>query len=185
MDSIFNSHRPPPGWLVFNGVLTADASVAGYLARGREVRGQCYDRACRRWCVVELEKLAGLHVSRLRISDLKPLLRCNRLGGCAIDFHESGGTEIALSMLTNRPYVGVRIECQLCRRASVALAEAVIGKLKAAGTGDGATLVSKLSELIGGPCGKCQKKRWSVDVLWGDPNGKPHWQMASINSAPR
>ena len=75
MSTIFgDSKSPPKGWTTFNGVLTPDTTLAGYWARGREVRGICQTRDCRRSCHVDLERYVEKGLGRLALKDLLPYL---------------------------------------------------------------------------------------------------------------
>lgn len=177
MSSIFGRPRAPPaGWLVSHGgELIEDPTVGGYMARGREVKGICHQRDCRRRCELDLARYAQRGFGSARVNDLKPLYRCHRIGGCALDFHEVEGLELTLAMLSGRDYVGVRIACGTCRKASVARPEAVIQRLQAEGTGGADTRVGRLGGLIRGACTKCKARAWSATVLWNDPDAAPAW----------
>ena len=174
--ALSTSKAPPPGWVVLDGQLTADAKVAGYLARGTQVKGICHQRDCRRRCEIDLGMLVARGLGALAVGDLKPLLKCGRLGGCALEVREEPAAEIRLRQLTGKGHVTVRFMCQGCRKATTAPAEAVIGRLKTEGTGGADTAVSKLAELVRGACKGCGVKRWRVDVMWEDPEGAPRWR---------
>jgi hypothetical protein len=177
MSSIFGRSRSPPaGWLVSHGgELTPDPTVAGYLARGREVKGVCRQRDCRRSCELDFERLARKGIGGAWVHELKPLYHCHRLGGCGLDFHETGGVELTLSMLAGRDYVGLRILCGKCGKATVIQPDDAIGRLAAEGTGGADTPVSKVGDLIRGACPKCEARRWVASVLWSDPEAAPTW----------
>jgi hypothetical protein len=168
-------HLPPPGWLVMDKQLAVDGSVAGYLARGRDVIGRCYQQDCRRRCDLPLEKLVSRRLGSLRVSDLKPLLRCSRLGGCSLDITESGGREVTLGSLVGRPYVGVRIACSHCQKATIAKPETVIARLTKEGLGGGEMPVDTLAAVIRRPCSGCKHRSWVVSVLWHPRDQIPEW----------
>jgi len=167
------SKAPPPGWVVFNGQLEPDTSVAGYHARGREIRGVCHIRDCRRRCHVDFADLMSRGLQRLSAAEVKRLMVCSRLGGCAMEFRETGGAGVRLSDLTRREHVAVRIRCAGCGKASVAHAEAVIARLNREGLGGAGTLMSQLPGLIRGACPACSRKQWAAEVLWQDPDRLP------------
>ena len=170
------SRAPPAGWLVSDGgELVPDLSVAGYLARGREVSGHCHLRDCRRRCQLDLERLVERGLGAARVTELQRLYQCHRLDGCALAFTEQYGVELTLSMLAGRDYVGIRILCAKCRKASVVRVEAVVERLRTNGTGGPDTPVARLAELARDPCPKCQGRSWQAAVLWDDPARSTGW----------
>ncbi|HEY8570912.1 hypothetical protein [Phenylobacterium sp.] len=177
MSFVFGPDRKPPaGWRVsHDGELVEDRSVAGYVARGREVKGLCQLRDCRRRCHLDLERLAERGLGALSIGELKPLYRCHRLDGCGLDFSEQYGAELTLGMLAGRDHVGVRVACGGCRKSTVVRPEQVIERLKLEGRGGSDTPVATLADLARQPCPKCQARRWTVAVLWLDPAQTPSW----------
>jgi hypothetical protein len=108
-------------------------------------------------------------LARLSVAEVKRLLVCHRLDGCAMQFEETGGAEVRLSGLAGKAHVAVRIACAACGRGTIAHAEAVIARLKAEGLGGAGTAVAQLPSLIRGTCPGCREKRWKTDVLWQDP----------------
>jgi len=165
-----SSHEPPPGWLALDGLLQADPSVAGYLARGQEVKGVCHQRDCRRRCEVDLGRLAARGFGSLPVSTVQTFLRCHSLAGCGLDFHEDRHSHLPLRALVGRSHVKLRIKCAGCGFFRVASPEAVIGKLSAETPMPDGLLISQIAALIKGPCGTCRKSAWRVDVLWPDQN---------------
>jgi len=172
MSSIFGlSDAPPRGWRIVQGELVADPTVAGYLARGREIRGLCQQQDCRRTCQVDLEDLARRGLGAARIQELKPLYKCQRLGGCALAFHEKYGTELTVSVLARLKPAVLRIRCGNCRKTTRARPGAVVARLLAEGLGGHETRVEDLAGLIRGECRGCRVRRWEVAVLWGPRDG--------------
>lgn len=173
------SARPPAGWLIAHGgEFSPDLTVAGYFARRREVRGLCRQRDCRRSCDIDCERLTHQGLGALRVHELKPLFKCGRLGGCALEFHEQYGIELSLSMLAKLEPVYLRITCAKCRKPRLARPAAVIARLIAEGTGGHDTPLEKLAGLIRGPCPACETKRWEVAAFWLDKNRLPSWARA-------
>jgi|GEM_PF-4531294 len=116
----------------------------------------------------------------LRVHELKPLFKCGRLGGCALEFHEQYGHVLTLSSLARSPSVHLRIVCAKCRKPKLAKPAAVIARLTAEGTGGHETPLDQLAALIRGPCPSCQAKRWEVAAFWLDPNRLPSWARALV-----
>ncbi len=180
MSTIFGpSTRPPAGWVIAHGgVLSPDLTVAGYLARGREVRGNCYQRDCRRHCHLDFARLAQRGLGGVWVHELKPLFKCSRMDGCALEFHEQYGVELTLSMLAGRDYVHLRIACAKCRRAKLVKPAVVIARLVAEGTGGHDTPLEKLAGTIRGACPACHAKQWDVTAYWLTGANLPPWARA-------
>lgn len=174
-----SNKNPPPGWTVANGQLEPDRTVSGYLARGCEVRGRCHLRDCRRTCHLDFARMVQLGQGKLSVRDLLPTFKCVRLGGCALDFHEEGGMEPTLGSLQHRGHAAIRFGCLGCRRAVVVRPAQVLAKLTATGAKDPYdTPLSKVGGYVTRPCPHCKGRRWNVDVLWHDPEGKaPVWRQ--------
>ena len=176
MTSIGPPTRPPPGWVIAHGgELSPDLTVAGYFARRREVRGVCRQRDCRRSCDIDVARLTQQGLGALRVHELKPLFKCGRLGGCALEFHEKYGQELALSVLARLDAVYLRIACAKCRKPRLARPREVIARLVAEGTGGPDTQLEALAGAIRGACPSCQTKGWEVTAFWLDRNRLPAW----------
>jgi hypothetical protein len=180
--SFGESKSPPKGWTVFNGVLTPDTTLAGYWARGREVRGICQTRDCRRSCHLDLERYVEKGLGRLALKDLLPLYRCQRLGGCAMQFKEDHGAVLSIGMLRRHPGVAVRFTCGKCRKTVIVPTEAAIGKLAAEGAGGPDTPVTELGRFAKAPCA-CGATSWTVEILWHDPDRVPAWLKRALDKA--
>ena len=166
-------HSLPFGWHALDGLLQPDRSVAGYLARRQEVTGRCHLRDCRRTCRIDSERLTAQGFGRLPIEAIKRWMRCARMEGCALDFHEEGAGGLPITALLGHAHVSIRFQCTRCKFYRTALPDQILAKLKAKGgaAGDDAT-VEKLASLATEPCKNCGKTAWRVDVLWPDPGGE-------------
>lgn len=175
MASKDDPRAPPPGWVVFDTLLQPGATVGAYFARGREVRGVCHQKDCRRRCELDLARLIKHGMENALVSDLSPLMRCNRFGGCAMTLREDGGRELTLGMLAAKPFARLAVTCGQCRQERTMSVTAVIARLEKEKTGGRGTSLDKLPELIRGACPACQGRRWRVDVVWRDPALIPRW----------
>jgi hypothetical protein len=168
--------------IAHGGELSPDLTVAGYLARRREVRGVCRQRDCRRSCEIDCARLAQQGLGALRVHELKPLFKCARLGGCALEFHEQYGHELTLAVLARLERVHLRISCAKCRKPKLVRPAAVVARLIEEGTGGHDTPLEKLAGLIRGACPACQTKRWEVAAFWLDridcPPGRARWDAS-------
>ena len=164
-------NAPPDGWLALDGLLVPSATVAGYAARGDEVKGRCHLRDCRRTCHIDMPRLVEGGYGRLPVEALKRLARCGRIEGCAIDWFEERPIGFRLSWLIGRPHVSIRFMCKTCKFHRTTLPDRVLAKLREKGPGvaDDAT-VQKLAKLPMEACKNCGKKDWRVDVLWPNVN---------------
>jgi hypothetical protein len=162
---------PPDGWTAIYGLLERTTTVAGYAARGDEVKGRCHLRDCRRICHIDMPRLVEGGYGRVPVESLKRLARCSRIEGCAIDWFEERPIGFRLSWLLGRPYVSIRFQCEACKFHRTALPDQVLAKLRAKGPGaaDDAT-VDTLAKLPMGPCKACGKTRWKIEVLWPNVN---------------
>lgn len=183
MTSIGPPTRPPAGWVIAHGgELSPDQTVAGYFARRREVRGVCRQRDCRRSCEIDFARLTQQGLGALRVHELKPLFKCGRLGGCALEFHEQYGHVLTLSSLARLDNVYLRISCAKCRKPKLARPAAVVARLLAEGTGGHETPLEQVAGLIRGPCPACQAKRWEVAAFWLDRNRLPSWARPLVKA---
>ena len=163
---------PPPGWHVFNGQLTPDGTVGGYLARGQEVRGFCDQRDCRRRFWIDFDGLIRRGFAGFPMVELKTLLKCHKPGGCALEVRDDAqGSGLTLTVLARHPQVRVKLRCTDCRWEKVIPPTQVIAHLQAAGTGGGDTLHVALKDKLSKPCSACGKRRWACEVLWPGPDG--------------
>jgi hypothetical protein len=162
---------PPDGWLALDGLLVPGATVAGYAARGDEVKGRCHLRDCRRTCHIDMPRLVEAGFGRLPVEAMKRWLRCSRPEGCGIDWFEERPIGFRLQWLLGRPHVTIRFTCQTCKFHRSTSPDRVLAKLRAKGAGaaDDAT-VEKLAKLPMEACKNCGKSNWRVDVLWPNAN---------------
>lgn len=173
--------EPPNGWIALDGLLHADPTVAGYLARGQEVKGVCHQGDCRRRCELDLVRLARRGFGALEVTSAQGFLMCRNLTGCGLDFPRDRRAGLPLRALVGRSHVRLRIRCEQCGFSRVSLPETVIARLSATGAArsaaPGALNVSDVAERIKGPCRQCQKTAWRVDVLWPNPRSD-RWRRA-------
>ncbi len=162
-------NAPPDGWLALDGLLVPSATVAGYAARGDEVKGRCHLRDCRRTCHIDMPRLVEAGFGRLPVEAMKRWLRCSRPEGCALDWFEERPTGFRLRWLLGRPHVTIRFTCNACKFNRSTLPDRVLERVRAKGPGaaDDAT-VETLGKLPMAPCKNCGKRNWRVDVLWPD-----------------
>jgi hypothetical protein len=118
----FSDRTPPRGWRVVSSTLVPDPTVTGYIGRGCEVKGVCHLRDCRRRCELDLPRLVQRGYGSVAVTDLIRLYRCNRVTGCALDFHEEHGAEITLSTLAGRDHVWIKLTCGKYRHHVLATA---------------------------------------------------------------
>lgn len=171
--SLFAGHRPPPGWSISTGRLQEDSTVGGYHQRGCAVSGRCYRNDCRRTCWLDFRELIRSGMERLPVAVIQHTLKCHRLDGCSLEFHEKPERVLTLRDIAGRPHIALEAFCLGCRKTHLTTVEAMISRLKSAQTGDETTPLSKLDSLAKGPCPACGYKRWRIEVLWYDPAGKP------------
>ncbi len=165
--------QTPPGWLAQDGLLQPDRSIAGYLARGQEVSGRCHLRDCRRTCLIDTARLTAQGFGRLPIEAVKRWMRCARMEGCALDFHEETSGGLPIDSLRGRARVAIRFKCTACGFHRTALPDQILAKLRAmGGTASHDATVQKVAGLAKEPCKSCGKTDWRVDVLWPDPNSE-------------
>ena len=162
----------PLGWRAVDGLLQPDPTIAGHLARGQEVKGVCHQRDCRRRCDLDLGRLEARGFGSLPVAAAQGLMRCHSLAGCALEFHVEPKSTLRLGDLLGRSHVRVRIKCGGCGFFRVAPPEAVIAKLTVGDTRGGAVAIGEIAGTIRGPCRRCGKSAWVVDVLWPDPNSE-------------
>lgn len=62
--------------------------------------------------------------------------------------------------------VAFRFRCTGCRRTTQAPVQAVLAKLRSAGTGDGDTLHTEIAGKLTKPCRGCGKKAWVCELVW-------------------
>lgn len=162
---------PPRGWRIENRSLVRDDSLAGYQARGQEVRGSCHQRGCKRSCWIDIDFLVSRNMGAMAMAEFKRLLKCQVLGGCWLDFREEPA-EVGLSLRTLAAAgLGVRIafKCEACGYAMAVTPAAMIVRLKAAKLGDADTLHTALAAKLTKPCKGCGKVRWTLQVEWREP----------------
>lgn len=164
---------PPVGWFVHGRTLHRDDSVAGYLARGVEVRGRCRQQYCRRTCWIDLQGFAAKGFASAPVPYFKALYQCHRLGGCDLEFVEDGGRQqLRLDMLM-QPNTLIQFHCVTCKAWKLASAASLARKLKADGRGGPETTVPELRRLTRRKC-KCGAMAWDAQVLWGGDQ-LPDW----------
>ncbi|MBV8684984.1 MAG: hypothetical protein JO111_19085 [Caulobacteraceae bacterium] len=157
---------PPAGWIVCEGLLQPDPTVAGYRARLQAVRGTCGQRDCRRRCEVDLDRLVARGLGALPVSAVQRLLKCNNLAGCGLEFPEDRRCGLPLRALFGRSHVRIRVKCAGCGFFRAATPEALWRRVAAGEASDEGLLVSDVPGRIKGPCRQCGKKVWRVDILW-------------------
>ncbi|MDB5440397.1 MAG: hypothetical protein JWM33_2824 [Caulobacteraceae bacterium] len=155
----------PRGWVVWCGQLTPDRSVAGYLARGQQVRGFCRHQQCRRTCWIDVDRLAAHHMGGLPMEEAKSLWRCHRIGGCQMDFEEDKAGLPTLGGLQALP-AKVRLRCIGCDRQWEGPPAGMIARLKKRGEGDEKTLVTEVQKALRKPCDQCGRRAWDFSVMW-------------------
>jgi len=166
------ANEPPAGWLAFNGLLEPNPTIAGYLARGQEVRGVCHQRDCRRRCELDLARLAAKGFGSLPVSVAEGLMKCHGLTGCALEFHTDRRASLPVRALFGRAHVKIRIRCNGCGFFRTATPEGLFAKLSAERAASDGLLISEVAAKIKGPCKQCRKSAWRVDVLWPDTNSE-------------
>ncbi|MDG2520546.1 hypothetical protein P7B02_03245 [Caulobacter segnis] len=165
---------PPRGWLIENDTLVRDDSLAGYQARGQQVRASCYQRDCKRSCWIDIDFMVSRRMGRLSMAECKRLLKCGALGGCGLDFREEPQAGVTLRTLAAAgEKVRIAFRCAACGVAKATSPAAAIARLKAGKRGDEDTLHTDLGAKLTKPC-KCGKTRWEVQVRWPDPNAPTH-----------
>lgn len=163
-------HKPPAGWLIASGILQADRSVRGYYTRRQDVSGRCHTRDCRRTCSIDIKRLHADGLGSLRMDQVKSLLKCGRLDGCSMVFHDDLKAEsLKLSSLCRRQAVTVQLRCRACGGLLKVAPEHMIQRLQSEGKGGGDTEVRDLAGLLSGACKTCGKTGWDVQVAWPDP----------------
>ncbi len=167
--------RPPLGWLIENGALVRDDSLAGYHARGQEVRGSCYQRGCKRSCWIDIDFLVSRQMGAMAMAECKRLLKCQVMGGCWLDFREDPA-EVGLPLRTLASagdQVRIEFTCASCGYAKKVSPAAMIARLKASGQGDEGTLHTVLAAKLTKPC-RCGKKAWRLRFEWREPHVPVH-----------
>jgi hypothetical protein len=169
--SAFDPTTPPEGWTAIYGLLQPTTTIAGYAARGDEVKGRCHQRDCRRTCHIDMPRLVESGFGRVPIEAVKRLLRCSRIDGCAMDWFEERPIGFRLDWLLGRPHVAIRFMCVGCKFHRTALPDRVVAKLQAKGpSASNDATVEKLAKMPMEACKNCGKNNWRVDVLWPDVN---------------
>ena len=166
------SKDTPDGWVALDGLLQADPSIAGYLARGQEAKGVCHQRDCRRRCEVDLPRLTARGFGALPVAVAQALMKCHSLGGCALEFHDDRRASLPLRALFGRAHVRIRIKCASCGFFRAVTPEGVAAKLSAESPMPDGLLISEIAAQIKGACKQCKKSAWRVDVLWPDLNSE-------------
>lgn len=156
----------PPGWTAASGLLEPDPSIAGFLARGEEVKGFCDQRDCRRRCHVDLERMVRRGFGALPVAQAKSFMRCNQLTGCGLDFHADRTAGLPLSTLLGRAHVRIRIKCDGCGFFRAARVETLIKRFTTDRLRGDTVLTSEVRSKITGPCRTCRTSSWRVDILW-------------------
>ena len=165
-------NEPPKGWLAQDGLLHPDPTVAGYLARGQEIKGVCHLRDCRRRCHIDVERLARRGFGALMLTAAESFLKCQNLTGCALEFHAEPKTSLILRSVSGRSNVKIRIRCAGCSFFRVSAPEKVIAKLSVEKPLPDGFLVSEIAGRVRGPCKQCKASAWRVDVLWSNPKSE-------------
>jgi len=119
----------PDGWFALDGLLQPDPSIAGYLARGQEVKGVCHQRDCRRRCDIDLTRLAARGFGSLPVTVAQSMMKCHSLSGCALEFHDDRRASLPVRALFGRSHVRIRIKCAGCGFFRAATAEGLLAKL--------------------------------------------------------
>jgi len=172
--------HPPPGWVIAHGVLEPDATVAGYAARGQDVRGVCRTRDCRRSCHIDYEAMIRQGLGGLSMSLVKRLLRCQRLDTCGLDVIEDPRARgLTLKALASRPQVSLRFRCEACGLVQAVTPADSTRRLTAVERDGPGTFSSELAALADKPCKTCGKMRWRVDIVWPDPQSYGYRQARS------
>lgn len=157
---------PPPGWVMWCGELKPDPSVAGYVARGQQIRAHCRHQYCRRTCWIECERLAEEGMGGLRMEEAQKLWRCQRIGGCYMTFEDDRRGMLSLDELSRLPRVRARLCCKACKSQWEGPIKTVIARLKKAGEGDERTRCHQVDQVMRRPCGKCGKVYWQFSLRW-------------------
>lgn len=164
------ANMPPRGWHIENNTLVRDDSLAGYQARGQQVRGSCYQRGCKRSCWIDIDFLVSRRMGALAMAECKRLLKCQVMGGCWLDFREDP-EEVGVPLRVLAAAGGqVRIEfkCAACGYAKAVTPAAMIARLKADTRGGADTLHTALAAKLTKAC-RCGKTVWRLRVEWPDP----------------
>ena len=185
MRSINPATAAPAGWVVLDGLLQPDMSVAGHLARGDEVKGYCDQKDCRRRCSVDLARLTARGFGQLPVARVQQLMRCNTLAGCGLDFRLDQNAGLPLTSLLGRAHVRIRIKCEGCGFFRATSVEALIARLSAGRPTAETLMLSQVRGRITGPCKTCRKSAWRVDVLWPDPSSEGYRRSLETKSTHR
>lgn len=160
---------PPAGWVANGNVLVPSPLVAAYAARRQVVKGVCRSKPCNRRIELDPLTMCGEGLGRLTMEQVQQLWRCNRLGGCAMEFRaERPEAPLVLGQFIGKPNVRLRLKCRgdRCKFFRVWRVEEMIAGLQKRGQGGNSTPVSELGAMMTTPCPLCKKANWTADVLW-------------------
>ena len=157
----------PPGWTAINQTLEPERTIAGYAARGEEVKGGCRAHGCRRKFWVDEHARAEALLARLPMSTVLQTLRCGRLDGCGFEFFGPRADQsVPLSVATSRPNARIRVSCTACNWTRLPKAEEVIAILQKDGSGGPGTCIHEAAAAMRRPCPACKAKVWAVSLVW-------------------
>lgn len=165
----------PPGWFLFNHVLTADPTLQGYLARGQSVHGKCVGKDCQRTASMDLHEVLRLTGPNLHVRKVAEYMRCTRLEGCRFRFTRlEPRCDIPLDRFARAPNVRLRLRCESCQCYLHRKVDAVIAWLTTTGQGSQRSWVSDVERLLSVKCG-CGAQRWKIEVVIFD-TADPRWR---------
>ena len=161
----------PAGWVAIDGTVQPSENVAGYAARHQTVKGKCQRSGCSRRVDLDPKGLCGEGLGSLSMQQVKTWWRCNRAGGCGLDYHnEPPAFPLRLEHFIGLPNVRIRLRCRgdKCKFHRVWPVEVMIKGLVERGQGDERTEIDKLGAKMTSACALCKKSNWTADVLWAN-----------------
>ncbi|MFZ5669149.1 MAG: hypothetical protein ACOY4K_06620 [Pseudomonadota bacterium] len=157
----------PPGWTLGNQTLKPEQTIAGYIARGEELKGGCRGYGCRRSFWLDQHARAEAALAHLPLSTVLKTLRCGRLDGCSFEFHPPRPDQsIRLSAATGRAHVRLKVCCSACEWTRLPRVEEVIAVLEKDRAGGSSTRVHEVAAAMRKPCPACKALAWSVTLVW-------------------
>lgn len=156
------------GWRIYHRGYKIESinSVLGSYQRREEVLFRCKRDDCRRRVTPDLRAAIDAGLGDRALLDLVELLRCRHWSGCRLEHMSSTYPKgVPLVAYVNQDAV-VAIVCKECSVRTLLSPAVVIGRLKAAGRGDGSVGILELGERIRGPCKKCRGRHFETNIVW-------------------
>jgi hypothetical protein len=155
-----------PGWRLSTGLRFEPVpTLRGCLARGQEIVFRCGRRDCKRRVEVDLEAACRARLGEETPYALFHRFACRHYDRCGLRMSEEWTGGEPLIALFQRPGAALRVACLACEHASLVTPRAVIDRLKALGTGDGATGVGRVAGCLRGCCRRCGSRKFEVEAV--------------------